>query len=89
MKITKETHFILINSKVTNSKIGIAFDQKGILYSAIKHPNTPVWFEEEIHLLYNDFESVSYKILNTINDIKKIFSGSKVIKYFGNKGDSF
>jgi hypothetical protein len=87
----KETSLIIIETEATNSKIAIALNKQGILLSTIKYPRLPIWFESEISLLHKHYDTVSFKTLSVINNVKKIFDGSKVIlyEYTGEKQETF
>jgi len=85
----KETSLIIIETEATNSKIAVALTKQGILLATIQYPRLPIWFKSEIELLYKDFDTISYKTLNLINNIKKVFDGSEVISYTGTKEEIF
>jgi len=81
--------YIIIHTDATKSNIIVAMNKNGILLATIKHPTLPIWFQDEIFLLHKDFDSISYKTLNIINNVKKIFDGSKVVEFNPAKQEMF
>ena len=76
-----ETNLVIVETEATKSKICVALDKQGILLATIKYPRLPIWYADEIELLNKDFDTITYKFLNMINNLKKIFDGSKIVEY--------